>query len=353
MALDSTPQPSPVGKSSPPTKHQCKAASPCVILLSEVGKRHHTFPKGSFKARFIPPAVLIMVRKHLSAHPLFWSWTVKAGPNAGKSFRVPTVPTSCGRDSPQAVQWLVSAFHAFKAQLMPKAIGAKTGQVLPAYVKVYQNNMLQHLVQQQAVAPPAKATPPSKSKAPPGHIPPLPPPRPQRLGSGSSLTASWRRLRKSDQNPWHFGLSSRNSRTPMSHPVRPRPTLAAPHTLLPQQCPPHPPSPSTASSISTVQEGVAHPSHGWLQPILDHDQCSAFLKHVDSSMVPIPSYTLPDDVPQSVIATYTKGSLRHLGLDSNGDLCVAATGISDKVVVFLALPSGVPLPPPIPSLFEQ
>ena len=70
-------------------------------------------------------------------------------------------------------------------------------------------------------------------------------------------------------------------------------------------------------------------------------------------MVPILSYTLPDDVPQSVIATYAKGSPRHLGLDSNGDLCIAATGISDWVEVFLALPTGTPLPPPIPSLFEQ
>ena len=196
MALDSTPQPSPMGKSSPPTKHQCDVTSPCAILLSEVGKCHHAFPKGSFKARFIPPAVPIMVCKHLSAHPLFWSWTVKAGPNAGKSFHVPTVPTSCGKDSPQAVQWLVSTFHTFKAQLTPKAIDAKTGQVLPAYIKVYQNNMLLHLAQQQAIAPPAKATPPSKSTAPPRPYPPLPPPRPwpQRPGSGSSSTASWRKL---------------------------------------------------------------------------------------------------------------------------------------------------------------
>ena len=108
-----------------------------------------------------------MVHKHLSTHPLVWSWSVKASPNAGKSYRVPTVPTLCGRDSPQAVQWLVSAFHTFKAQLMPKAIDTRTGQVLPAYVKVYQNNMLLHLAQQQARAPPAKATPPSKSTAPP------------------------------------------------------------------------------------------------------------------------------------------------------------------------------------------
>ena len=109
MALDSAPPPSPVGKAPPPTKHQCDAASPCVILLSEVSKRHHTFPKGSFRARFIPPAIPILVCKHLSTHPLFWSWTVKAGPSARKSFRVPTVPTLCGKGSPQAIQWHVSS----------------------------------------------------------------------------------------------------------------------------------------------------------------------------------------------------------------------------------------------------
>jgi len=35
---------------------------------------------------------------------------MKAGPNAGKSFNVPTVPTSCPKDSPKAVHWIVLIF---------------------------------------------------------------------------------------------------------------------------------------------------------------------------------------------------------------------------------------------------
>ena len=295
MALDSAPQPSPMGKSSPPTKHQCNATSPCAILLSEVGKHHHAFPKGSFKARFIPPAIPVMVHKHLSAHPLFWFWTVKAGPNAGKSFCIPTVPTSCGKDSPQAVQWLISAFHAFKAQLTPKAINAKTGQVLPAYVKVYQNNMLLHLAQQQAIAPLVKATPP-------GCIPPLPPPRPQCPGSGSSSTASWRRLQKSDRNLWHFGSSSKNSRTLTSHPVRPRPTLAAPCTLPLQQCPPiHPPPQPPCLYPQCRRVLPTHPTAGcslyWITISVQHSSNTSTPPWSPSSLTPslttFPSLLLP------------------------------------------------------------
>ena len=78
------------------------------------------------------------------------TWTTRPGPRAGKSFQVPSVPTACGRDSPKAIQWIVSIFHAFKAQLAPQAISQETGWVLPNYVKLYQNNMLMHVRSQQA-----------------------------------------------------------------------------------------------------------------------------------------------------------------------------------------------------------
>ena len=47
------------------------------------------------------------------------------------------------------IQWIVSVFHAFKSQLALQALDDK-GRVLPAYVKLYQNNMLVHLRAQQA-----------------------------------------------------------------------------------------------------------------------------------------------------------------------------------------------------------
>ena len=60
------------------------------------------------------------------------------------------IPTACGRDSLRAIQWIVTIFHAFKAQLVPQALSLETGRVLPSYVKLYQNNMLMHLRSQQA-----------------------------------------------------------------------------------------------------------------------------------------------------------------------------------------------------------
>ena len=143
MLLESEPLPSLLGHLSP-LKHQCSSISPCVILLSEIGKHYHMFPRGSFQSCFTPPAVPQLVLHYFDAHLFHWSWTMKNGPNASKSFAIPTIPTSCPKDSLKAVRWTVSIFHAFKSQLTPKALDLKMGRVLPAYVKLYQNNMLMH-----------------------------------------------------------------------------------------------------------------------------------------------------------------------------------------------------------------
>ncbi|KIM58436.1 hypothetical protein SCLCIDRAFT_128267 [Scleroderma citrinum Foug A] len=145
---------------------------PCRILLSDVGKHYHAFPKGTFHSRFAPPAVPRSVLRYLSTHPPSWLWTTKAGPNAGKSFNVLFVPTSCGKDSPRVIQWIVSVFHAFKSQLAPLALDAETGQVLPSFICIYQNNMLLHFRSQQAQSRPK---PPTLLKASSGTPPPPPP----------------------------------------------------------------------------------------------------------------------------------------------------------------------------------
>jgi len=160
MPLVPQPPPSPMGKSPPQPKHQCSTSSPCSILLSEVGKRFHSFPKGTFKAHFAPPAVPCSVLSYVASHLPCWSWTTKAGPNGGKTFSVPTVLTSCGKDSPKAIQWIVSILHSFKSQLAPQALDPTSGWVLPTYIKIYQNNMLLHLHAQQA-HPQAPLPPPS------------------------------------------------------------------------------------------------------------------------------------------------------------------------------------------------
>ena len=121
MPLDSEPPPSLVGN-TPPTKHFCLSMTPCRILLSDVGKCYHAFPKGTFRSRFTPPAVPRSVLRYLSTHPPSWSWTIKVGPNA-----------------------------------------------LPGFVRIYQNNMLLHFRSQQAQSRPK---PPPSPKAPSGTTPP-------------------------------------------------------------------------------------------------------------------------------------------------------------------------------------
>ena len=320
-----------MGKPPPPQKHQCDPALPCTILLSEVGRHFHSFPKGALITRFVPPAVPVSVQRYLKSHPPTWSWTIKAGPNAGKSFSVPTVPTTCSKDSPGAVQWLVSTFHAFKAILTPMAFDKKTRQVLPAYVKLFQNNMLIHLVQQSRsqMGPP----PPTKSKAPPG--PPLPPsaPRVEIATLRSELAALQAEFE--EFKSLYESSSSKGSSPPS--------IASAPHAAS-TVVPAHPPSPSTVSTMSIVQERTTQPQHTWIQPILDHLHCPAFLHHVDSSMVPSHSHAMPDNVYQTIVVMYPKGSPRQLGFDSNGDLCVAGSSPASSMVVCISADKTFPPP---------
>ncbi|KIM55255.1 hypothetical protein SCLCIDRAFT_30499 [Scleroderma citrinum Foug A] len=336
MPLDSTPPLPPVGKPSPPPKHQCSSTSPCAILLSEVGKRFHAFPKGTFRARFAPPAVPNAVLKYVDTHPLTWSWTTKAGPRAGKTFTVPTVPTACSKGSPKAVHWIVSIFHAFKTQLAPAALNPETGRVLPDYVKLYQNNMLVHLRSQQARIR-ARPHPPTKSKAPASTPPPSAP-----SAELVSLKAEIAALRAEFEE---FKQSYENSSLEASS-SPPRSPRTAPTVV-----PPQPPSPSTtASSLSMTQECTSHPQHRWLQPVLDHPSCPALFHHIDSSMVPIYVFAMPDDV-QRVLMVYTNArGPRYLGFDSNGDLYVSGHAPADLVITSINAPDdiGTTYPPPVP-----
>ena len=117
----------------------------------------------------------------------------------------------------------------------------------------------------------------------------------------------------------------------------------------PTVVPPQPPSPSTASSISIAQEGVAHPGHHWLQPILDHAQCPPFIKHIDSSMVPTYSFDLPEETQQVLQIIYSADMPRFAGFDSNGNLFVAIRSSPELVVAAIVVPPGAPFPP-APSL---
>ncbi|KAI6022105.1 hypothetical protein EDC04DRAFT_2900918 [Pisolithus marmoratus] len=167
MPLDPLPPPSPRGKVAS-TKHCCLSTEPCPIRLSDVGKRFHSFPKGTFKARFSPPIIPRYVLHYFASHPPVWTWMTKDGPNKGKSFQVPTVPIVCEKTAPRAVRWLVVVFHSFKTHLNLVAIDAETGKVRQGWLRLYQNNLCVHLQSQLKVVPPP--SPPAK--------PQLPTPRP-------------------------------------------------------------------------------------------------------------------------------------------------------------------------------
>ncbi|KAF8120605.1 hypothetical protein EV363DRAFT_1474188 [Boletus edulis] len=126
----------------PPSRHQCSRESACSVLLSDIGKKYHTFPTGTFRLRFTPPTVPKFVLSFFAAHPFTWRWTTKGGPNKGKSFLVHTIPTACTPADHRAVRWTVDLFHSFKAHLSPDAL--LSGKVPVAIVQLYQNNMLIH-----------------------------------------------------------------------------------------------------------------------------------------------------------------------------------------------------------------
>ncbi|KIJ10210.1 hypothetical protein PAXINDRAFT_16779 [Paxillus involutus ATCC 200175] len=138
-------------------KHKCLPFEACTIQLSDIGRHFHAFPKGTFCARFTPPAPPPFVMCFYATHPLYWQWTTKTGPNAGKSFKVPTVPTHCPKGSPKAIFWLVNTFHSFKAHLAPSVLqGNKVPKLL---LHLYQSNMVLHMRTQMRAQPPSDPIP--------------------------------------------------------------------------------------------------------------------------------------------------------------------------------------------------
>ncbi|KIM55470.1 hypothetical protein SCLCIDRAFT_30329 [Scleroderma citrinum Foug A] len=104
--------------------------------------------------------------------------------------------------------------------------------------------------------------------------------------------------------------------------------------------------------MSSMQESMSHPQHSWLQPILDNEHCPPLFKHIDSSMIPIYSHSIPDDVQAVLNVQYPKESPRFLGFDSNGDLRVSAQAPHELIQLVLWATPQWPIPPPIPSVFK-
>ena len=132
---------------------------------------------------FFPPSVPTWVLCHVKANPPTWTWMLRAGPRAGTTLTVLTVPIHCSGDSHKAVRWLVSIFHLFKASLNSRAALLADGRVIPELVCVYQNNMLLHVAAQMRLfnrlhpsdKPATEDAPPPPARAPP--VGPMPPSR--------------------------------------------------------------------------------------------------------------------------------------------------------------------------------
>ncbi|KIM60147.1 hypothetical protein SCLCIDRAFT_26787 [Scleroderma citrinum Foug A] len=142
--------------------------------------------------------------------------------------------------------------------------------------------MLVHLRTQQARLR-AKTPPTTKPKAPAAPPPSQPP-----LSELASLKAELVALQTKFEEFKHSYESSSSEASSSSLPQSPR--------TNPTVVPAHPPSPSPSSSASMAQECTAHHEHCWLQPILDSIYCPALFHHIDSSMVPIYTFAMPNDV---------------------------------------------------------
>ena len=154
--------------------------------------------------------------------------------------------------------------------MAPQALSQETGQVLPDYVKVYQNNILVHVRSQQAQHQPRvkpSSPHPERPQLGPSPIQPtLGPTIVDLLSQIEELQADFEKFKHT-----HKVSSSEESSLPSSSPQ------AAP-TILPNDLPS---PPSSTFSLSVAQECTAHPDHPWLQPILDHAHSPTFMSRID------------------------------------------------------------------------
>ena len=309
----------------------------CDIPISQIGRRFHYVPRRFIDTVFFPPSIPAWVLRYLKAHPPKWTWTIRAGPRAGTTLTVPTVPIHCSSDAHKAIKWIVSVYHSFKTSLVREetAIDRK-GRILPQLIRIYQNNMLMHIAAQMRILertpPPAKSAKGAPSP-PSGPSPPKTTPPPSKEHTTCSAEIAALRAEIADLRAEIADLRKKLSET-LDVPAPP-----SPRTVLAVLKPTRPPS-SPSSSISSVRSRTAHPDHQWLQAVLDHKHCPTFLKTIDSTMVPTLVYAIPDDVQQVLQVQHKNHPPVYIGIDSNGDLQVAAKAPGELVTISVAMPPG-------------
>ncbi|KAI6043165.1 hypothetical protein EDC04DRAFT_2600355 [Pisolithus marmoratus] len=320
MPLEPLPPPSPRGKKLSRPKHTCPSAEPCSVKLSDIGKHYHSFPKGTFKARFTPPSAPKFVLKHLVAHPLTWTWTTKDGPNKGHSFQVPTTPIHCDKTAPRAIHWIVAVFHSFKAHLNPVALDAESGKVKPGWLRLYQNNLYVHLRgQMKGSSGPTRANP-STPKPPPT----VPPQTPSVAASPPKnvLEAELSKLRQEIAE-----LKEKFTNYITSHEAC---------------CVRRSDSPSASSEEDSTGNGSSKPTPNppsWLVTALSKQDLPTTFR--DSVYIPSP-FTVADSFPSGTLEAiklkFDGAAPLFLGTHRDGDLRMSTTAPADLVTTTYTLP---------------
>ncbi|KAI6012364.1 hypothetical protein EDC04DRAFT_2904875 [Pisolithus marmoratus] len=343
MPLDPLPPPSPRGKIQSPPKHTCSTAEPCQIRLSDVGKRYHSFPKGSFKARFIPPSAPHFVLKHLAAHPPTWTWTTKGGPNKDRSFQVPTIPITCNKAAPRAIHWVVAMFHLFKAHLNPIAIDGESGKVKPGWLRLYQNNLYVHLRGQMKETTVPKRAPPMTTKPSPTPLPLVHPKHTPPQGNllEAKLSKLCQEITKLRDKFLNYIMSHEACCT--CHSNSPSESSEEDHMTRATPCPP-------PVLLTLLPDGLLKPVVNpltWLVTALAQQDLPITFR--DSVFVPsplTPTTSFPEGTLEVIKLTFDGASPLFLGTHKDGDLRLSTATPASVVTISYNLPHD----PYIPTL---
>ncbi|KAF9231242.1 hypothetical protein BU15DRAFT_68494 [Melanogaster broomeanus] len=271
------------------SKHQCSLSQACNIKLSEIGKNFHIFPTGTFKSRYTPPALPTFVIEYYIQRPFTWDWSIRSGPNQGKTFLVPTIPTACTKNANQATKWTVDLFYSFKAQIAPQLL--RNGKIPSHLIRLYQSNMVLHFKTQAA------ALVSTRRNARIAKMANIPPPL-NKTSFADQLNAPI------SIPPSHALQQLQAEIMSLKNELE---KIKAENTLLRSQV-----AVGTANETSTPASTVPKDSEALkfqLEKVLNFPECPTFLRSVTPKTELTKSYTLPSDITECCKVTCVDGNM--------------------------------------------